>query len=894
MAFDAARYEREVIGPLRGRRGGLPDMDPRVRYGIDAGMGQREIEEQLRKVRAFWNQKATGAAAHPATKVCRQLLAADDEQKRVVGGRMATREYWDEESAAYAKRAKTAMTALVDELRTAYGGVGLVLRTRLSAIANQKGIPLGEVEAAAGQAKLRVVDPVKLPAESGLDRTAFKSLTDNLAVVGLPTIVQLLHPGLARPFTLTGGFAVSGGSERLDAAAVTAQITAAERAADSPSVRARKAALGVLRTALGQGSDLGQVALFQVAEQLRLSRVDGVPDNIIVGNAVALGMTKQDADLLVSSLPAGTAPVSPATRLRELLAEGRLRTAQQQLASIPAGDGEADELRRLLADADGKVVALLAEADRALAGAAEADAERALRQALALATDDDEITARIRRLPPPPPRDLRVTTEADTSLRWSPPLTGIGGLRYRVVRALDRPPASPQDGVLVGETAETTVVDPGALVARRFGYAVFAAGEAQVWSRAAETTVTVIPPVRDVTVKATQSQVVVSWQVHPAVVSVRVRRTSGRPPSSATEGYPIKASTASFTDTDITERVEYYYSLVAVYHDERLGEVAAEMVLVSAAPRLTARAVENLVVEPIEGSGAQHRVRISWTPQPSVDVRIRRSDAVPSWQVGTELPVTAVGAFGTEVAGAVVTTDNRCVLETEVPAGFHVYVPFAIGGNGAVVGRHVAQGLAAPMRQLRAERLGDRVVLSWVWPDGVGIAEVTWQADGGAQQTTRITRNQYFAESGCRLDVGAVGGDVAVVAVTVGPLGEARSPVLRQPVPGRTGRLAYTVERLPGLRQRWSPQRVLRVTAETACHIDHLVVVARQGQVMPLRAAQGEEIHRWSDLDLGTGEVREFTIDLPAAFRRPYWIRCFVEPPQGVTLTDPPIDQLKV
>ena len=56
MEFDPARYDREVIGPLRGRRGRLPDGDLRVRYAVAPGMDRAALEQRLRKVRTYEKQ----------------------------------------------------------------------------------------------------------------------------------------------------------------------------------------------------------------------------------------------------------------------------------------------------------------------------------------------------------------------------------------------------------------------------------------------------------------------------------------------------------------------------------------------------------------------------------------------------------------------------------------------------------------------------------------------------------------------------------------------------------------------------------------------------------------------------------------------------------------------
>jgi hypothetical protein len=861
-------------------------------------MDRAAIEQRLRKVRTYWNQKAGGPAAQAATRVCQRLLAADEEFKRVAGTKMLDPAWWEQQAVQHGERAKTAITDLVRDLRDSYGGTGRITRGQLAAIVthHQSSLNQGQIDQAVRQATLTVVDPIELPTGSGMDRTAYRTLIENLAIAGVPTIVQLLHPDLRQPFRLTGGFAVPGRPElALTPDTVTAQTKAANTTADSPVVRARKAALAALRTAASQGQDLTTLALFQVAEQLRQGRSDGLADRLLVRTAVELGLAAEDAELLVLSLPATTtAPVSAATQVRDLLGRGELRAAAQRLAAVPAGDSDREAIRQEIADAENRLAELLTEADRAAAGDREEQAEQLLRRAVALATDDEPTATRLRRLRPPPPEDLRIEPGAQTSLRWAAPPTTLPDLRYRVVRGTDGLPSSPRDGTLVAETADVTAVDPDPPVARACGYAVFAASGTGAWSRATGATVTVAPAVSDVTIRATRRQVAAAWRTHPATVAVRVRRTEGRRPTSASDGIVVSCGLTGLTDDDVREGVEYFYSMVAVYHDDRSRQITSAMVTVSAAPRPTARPVDTLTVEPIRADGSRARIRLSWVRQPAIQVRIRRADSKPAWQSGSQLSVSAIDGYGTEVIGTVTDMGERSAMETDVPVGFHIYVPFAVGGDGALAGQYVAQGLTEPVSQLRVERVADRVAVSWVWPEKVGVAEVSWERKGQPASVLRVSRNQYLQENGCRLTADVRPGRVSVVGITVGPHGEARSPAVQYDVPGRAGRLGYTIERPAGLRHLLSRRRVVAVTAQDSCAPAQLIVVARTGPVMPVRPAQGTEIFRASDLDFTAGQTRRFEFELPPELPRPYWIRCFVEPPAGVTLVDPPVDQLKV
>src|SRR5690606_5553498 len=141
----------------------------------------------------------------------------------------------------------------------------------------------------------QLVTGVDLPTESGLDRTQYTSLSQKLATIGAPTLVQLLHPQLTRPFRLTRGFEVVGDPTlRLDRATLDARIKQVNTLADGENVRAEKDALGVLRSASDRGVDLRVVALFQVVDHIRGRGGTQLP--FLVRAATDMGLERSDAE----------------------------------------------------------------------------------------------------------------------------------------------------------------------------------------------------------------------------------------------------------------------------------------------------------------------------------------------------------------------------------------------------------------------------------------------------------------------------------------------------------------------------------------------------------------------------------------------------------------------
>ncbi|GIG59205.1 hypothetical protein Lfu02_35770 [Longispora fulva] len=886
MPFDPAGYEREVLRPLRRLLGALPG-DLVTRYAVEPDMDSAQLERHLRAVRALWNRKQANGQTSLG-RVCQMMISADEELKRSAGARMTDPAWWRERAGEYEGRLRPQHDQLVRDLRASYGGSGRITRAQLDLIADTRAeLGVDRVRRAARDAGLAVVDGVELPTESGLDRTAWADLREQLRTAQAPTVVHLLHPGLARPFALVHRFEVTGAPAlRLDAATLRSRVRDAERTADSPAVRAAKAALAILRTGVDKGLDLRTLALFHLVEVVRTRRDAGMPEALLVTEATGLGLAPDDAGLLVASLPPGRgAAVRPADAVRAHLAAGELAGARAALAGLATTDPEYPAVAAQVADAADRFALLLREAGEAATAGREGDAERLLREAAGIDAADAGLATQLRRLPVGAALDVTASPAGGlVRLAWRAPVSGAGDLRYRVLRAEGRVPAHERDGVVVADTAAARAEDAPP-VARRLRYAVFVTAPDRAWSRAAGTgEVELLPPVADVLLLGHVDHVTGSWQAHPGATGVRVTRAVGRPSATGTE---VETTGSSFTDTDMTEGVEHFYGLTAVYRAADGSERVAATVVESVVPRGAATAVADLAAVPVTVAG-RPVLRLSWTGEG--EVVLRRADTAPGWPEGEVVEIRTMRGYGSPVPGHRRLVDGRSVLDTDAPTGHFVYVPFAVGGTGAVVGRPVAVGLSTPVRGLRARRSGDRVVLSWEWPDEVGMAEVTWTTPEGAV-TRQVSRAGYA--DGCAFPVGAGGGTAEVRGVTAGPHGLAVSLPVSATVGGPPARVSYAIGRRPGLRYRLSRHRVVTVSADRPCAGLELVVVLAPGIVTPSTAEHGTHLARWTG-DLTPGVPATFELELPASARAPYWLRCFVVRPADVVAVDPPISDLKV
>ncbi|GAA4168362.1 hypothetical protein GCM10022251_59030 [Phytohabitans flavus] len=303
--------------------------------------------------------------------------------------------------------------------------------------------------------------------------------------------------------------------------------------------------------------------------------------------------------------------------------------------------------------------------------------------------------------------------------------------------------------------------------------------------------------------------------------------------------------------------------------------------------------VVELAIGLVSASGRHCRVRCSWLTVTGGEVRVRWSTESPPWSSGTVVGADEIERFGSELSGVAGLAGGRSTLEAELPAGYHVYVPFLIVDGRATVGRLVGHGVAEPVRQLEVEWLGDRAFLTWVWPEDATLAEVEWTSADGIAASHRISRTEYTEDYGLRLPVDRAGGVARVSAISLVAGAEVISPVRAVALDPRPARIGYTVARSS---PRWRPRHfTVSIESDVDCPALDLVVVAA-GRDRPETAEDGSVVGSFTALALTAGEPRVIEVVIPQEVhrQRPYWLRCFVTTDLPHTLTDPPVETMKV
>lgn len=486
-----------------------------------------------------------------------------------------------------------------------------------------------------------------------------------------------------------------------------------------------------------------------------------------------------------------------------------------------------------------------------------------------------------------------VVTPHGTGVRltWTP----AGDAVHHVLRATGRVPTALDDGEVVAGPGGAEAFDPAPPVGVAVGYAVLAVAPGCTPSPPVGGLLTVVPPVADVVVTGEPGAVRLRWSQHPDTAGVEVRRRS---PGGVAEVAVTATGTARDEPAD---GVEHEYALTARYvvlgaeghgaeghgADGPGVEVRADPVVVRGATRPEAVPVADLSAGPAAGDRGT-TVAVGWSQAVGAEVEVRRSAQPCPWAYGAVVADPA--AAGERLDGARTAGEDRTVLVTELPAGPWYLTAFTRGADGWLRGGDVRVDVVPPVSGLDARRQGAEVLLSWVWPAGIALADVRWS---GSSEVLRVLRGRYVGDGGVRLRPGPGPERIEVSAVRRDADGSEASalpasvtlPAVRTPVP-------WTAERR---RDRW--RRTEHLTVRVSCAVDltcTVALTATPGVVLPVEHRPEAELHR-AEITLRAGEPIDLVTDLPLPrLPRPYWLRLFVLDPPTARPQDPPVHRMKV
>ncbi len=525
------------------------------------------------------------------------------------------------------------------------------------------------------------------------------------------------------------------------------------------------------------------------------------------------------------------------------------------------------------------------------------DAVFAFLEALGEAADAEEARAGLRRYPPEPPKGVRTAAHDDHVLvEWSAS-RAVGNIEYIVVRREGRPPAAPDDGQVVARTATLSCRDKDARPGSLAFYAVFAERGGAASRTADSGCLLVAREVSDFKLEAGDRVVRGSWNFDVPEGRVRVYCREGVAPEPHTAREVSLSGPHGFSDTLVQNGRLYYYRAVVEYRDARGQSVFTSGLVRSVKPEQPPKPVEHMIVN-FEGGV----LNLLWTPPPHGKVTIYRAAREPEWKSGTQIPVASVDGLGFRLQNK---SDGQAA-DTAPPDTPAYYVPVTVAGDAVVVGA-ARRFIALPdVSNLVAEDFGRYLQLRWQWPPGCQSALVAWRADAFPQEAhdlcaagRMITRGEYERQGGFRVESPSASAYKFVVFAAMEVAGEtvysagvregARAELRTAPlVP-----VSYTLTRGRLHRSRFT----LTLSAEASINnLPEVVVVAKRGDLQPLRSDDGAVVASFGGAGLTAGEPLPLRFELNGA-QPPVYLRAFFREAasyKSFRLIDPPPEQLRI
>jgi hypothetical protein len=891
MAFDAAKYKNSVLVPLAKDKAALDALQQTIRdvqgeggvaaaarvnaaklFAVEPGMGATELSAHLKSLEMTYNKQKN----LPSAGLLKKLLDLFGKDRARDPG------FWAGLTSSHGQALKVQLAEFALAVAEEHP-LDVVTPEQLSEVAagmGLSGIPQADLAAALAEQgvevrpdfeipKVALPPPIRKVTEFPEFRTIVDVVLRPEQPIGMAVIDEL---SVGNPARRLHPADVAAAQQRLQLEEVQVEEQARQAAQNALS------ALSDFRSA----SDIHALALAAIAQATEDLLRRGLPRVAVRAELIKRGVRSIDASRLVAKL-SGSTRVLGLTDVADRLTEGALGEARRLLDALPPLDGEeADERVRVIASverAENKKRQLVALYEATMKSRDYLAAATALRDALSVDTQDDDLRIKLARLPPLPPASLSLRIDGRSlEVTWS--ADGDNAIRYSVVRTTAGVPVNQQDGdVLATGLMNTTFRDDKAPIGTLVRYSVFASRDGSSYSDPATATSVVLPAPYDFAASPGMSVVSLSWATPPEAAGIVVSETA--PDGTRKEHRP--SLPGQLVVGGLTTGTKYRFSARAVYllaGGERRESAAVEL---DAIPRGSLLPVDDLRLE-----AALDGHRATWSSVVGYTIELWAlpitADVIPTTRVTTAELANMSGRRLTLRPGSGET--GQTVREFDALTDVSLLVPITLDGDGGLVGTPQVAGSAPSVRNPTSERLGDQVRLSWEWPMGDYMVEVGWLNGRNIRQ---VSRTSYNADGGVWLPASEVAGEVTLATVVkVGSREWASAPVIVA-----IAEVAPAVKyALSVKRSKFGGKGTVAVSVESK-HFRgsvELLTVLREAKFMPNGPSDGTVVDR-RVVDLSSGYSR-FSLDMGKVVA-PFWVRVFPASSGGVRVEDPPTSQMR-
>lgn len=515
-----------------------------------------------------------------------------------------------------------------------------------------------------------------------------------------------------------------------------------------------------------------------------------------------------------------------------------------------------------------------------------------------IAVDFDEVTKGFKRFAPESPSNISTRVyDNGIIIKWDES-SATGHVEYVIVRCENRPPATSSDGEVVAKVPNNSFTDESVRPGSFVYYGVFAERGGAFSKGIVSEGVLAIKEVNDLSLEAGEKVIHGSWKFSVSEGKIRVfcgseselRKGLGR---------EIKLTNPnSFTDDNLINDKTYSYRVFVEYTDPSGKIISTNGKFASATPVILPKAVERLDIRSNNGE-----LHFQWTPPPFGKVNIYRLAQKPTWKYGTLISINSLGQIGT-----LLNTKSECLaIDPNISKSRVYYTPFTVVGESVVVGQTKSFIPAEEISELVVEDFEAYILLRWKWSGSFQSVIVSWRhdeypidADDKKAVKHKVTRGEYDINGGFRIPnphqkpykftVFTISENESRTVYSVGLNPDCRGEARTDSV----AKIKYSL-RLKGW-LKWKSFVLSLESEETIPSLPELLMVAKQGDILPLDSKSGKIVARIENVSLTPSHPFEFEFEMPKV-KRPFSVRLFFAAPNSYKkykLLDPPPKQLKV
>lgn len=442
---------------------------------------------------------------------------------------------------------------------------------------------------------------------------------------------------------------------------------------------------------------------------------------------------------------------SPWNTVINAIASGQLLAARMEankLSVTGANDDKAADTLKALETQEKRVKELKEQFDQHIAASDFDAAHTTFTELTQTITDDESLLALGKNIPPGEVRSLSLALDSSgtsVEINWFSGSRSDTATKYRIIRKEGAAPTSISDGETVTEvTNKTQAVDKTPPIGAIAHYAVAATNGGR-YSPIASTSITLAPPVSNVTVLAEETSLSLSWRAAPGTTAVEVQRSGPDGVTTTTVG-----PTEGIYFSKLKQNTTYTLSITAIYGEGQQERKSAPT-RATGITRGKISPVKSLHKKLSSNDNGTSSVQLSWTAIPGYESAVYAFPTSDAPKYGDKLTLEKIVNY--KVTGTPFKRGNQEGIAADLPSGVFTYAVVTFNETTAIAGANETIGLSHPLTTVEAKRYGDTTIVSWVWPDGIDEVSGRYSGPSGQGHTT-ISRTTYQQQGGLRLNTG--------------------------------------------------------------------------------------------------------------------------------------------